>query len=191
MKKLLLLTALATSITFISFAYAEDTSNHSYSYAGISVGSPSSREEESRIGQDEKNTTYKLFGGYSINKNISVEGHYFNELTYISGPANPINPTGDHYKTQSYGIAAIYKIPFESITPFVKLGYHKWKFSETDDGNPTINTTGNDLFFGLGTSISLNDKVDFRIEAERFNYEDSEKEKIKTNLYSVGIAYKF
>ncbi|WP_201341100.1 porin family protein [Abyssogena phaseoliformis symbiont] len=137
------------------------------------------------LGQDEKNTTYKLFGGYRINQNISVEGHYSNKLTYIS------DPNGDHYKAQSYGISAIYKIPFESITPFVKLSYHRWKYSENDDGNPTVNTTGNDLFFGLGASISLNEKIDFRIEAERFNYEDSEKEDIRTNLYSVGVVYKF
>ncbi len=44
MKKLILLTALTTSMAFGSFTYAEDTSNHSYSYVGISVGSPSSKD---------------------------------------------------------------------------------------------------------------------------------------------------
>ena len=161
MKKLILLTALTTSITFTSFAYAEDKSNNSYSYAGISVGSPSSKDTGDLASKDEKNATYKLFGGYSINQNISVEGHYSNKLTYL------VDTNGDNYKMQSYGVSAIYKMPFENITPFVKLGYHRWKFSENEDGNPTINTTGNDLFFGLGISISLNDKVDFRIEAER------------------------
>ncbi len=135
--------------------------------------------------KDEKNATYKLFGGYSINQNISVEGHYSNKLTYL------LDTNGDNYKMQSCGVSAIYKIQFESVTPFVKLGYHKWKLSENEDNDPTINTTGSDLFFGLGTSISLNDKVDFRIEVEKFNYENSNKEDVKTNLYSVDVVYKF
>jgi opacity protein-like surface antigen len=154
-------------------------------YVGVSVGNPSSKDKDDLGDKNKKSFTSKVFGGYNINDNVAIEGHYSNKITDIS------DDSGDNYQMKSLGVAVVYGLPFETYTPFVKLGYHRWNFTENEDGNPAINTKGNDLFFGLGTNIAINDRFNLRLEAERFNYNNSDGDSVKTNLFSIGIVYNF
>jgi outer membrane autotransporter protein len=176
MKKLILIAALSA---YLPTAYAQTQQAGTEYYAGISIGS-AKISADLDANTSEKSGTYKLFIGTNIQENVDIEAHYSDKIYELS------NATGETIKASTYGVSAIYKMPQEDFTPFVKVGYHKWK-SESDDNVETLGKTdGTDFLYGAGITKELDEKISFRAEVEYFK---ADGDSIK--YYSIGVQRKF
>ena len=133
---------------------------------------------------DFKDTTWKLFGGYRINRNFAAEAFYANwgEIKVSTGA---VSATG---KLESFGISGMGILPVgRQFELFGKLGLASTKQKVSASGpGVTISDrdSGSELLFGLGGSFNFSRNLGLRAEWERLN--DSE-----VDVLSIGLQYKF
>jgi hypothetical protein len=148
---------------------------------------------------DENHHGVKVLLGFNVDEHLSIEG-YFAHLGggTISGKnGNTFDVNGKTYtfdvnstdtdavasvdvSTINYGISGVYNFiniydvaNTNKITPFVKIGLHKW---ETKFNSDYINfdidaletESGTDAFYGLGVSAEITDGIRAKLEFERF-----------------------
>jgi OOP family OmpA-OmpF porin len=189
----------ATSMTAVAAESSQGYVGISYSKVDIDTGISS---PTGTAVLDEKDNSIKLFAGLNIDENLAVEAHYidFGEASLSGNNGDTFVEGGVTYQflttasikveAESYGVSGLYKFNVgNDITPFVKLGLHKWEAKATvNAGSVTGSGTvdGTDPFYGLGVSASVFENIDIRAEFERFEA-DSEDIDYK----SIGVAYNF
>jgi len=126
---------------------------------------------------DLKDSSWKIFGGYRINRNFAAEAFYMN-WGEISVTLGPLTSRGE---MTSFGIAALGIIPLgQQFELFGKLG-----FASTDqEFNLASDSSGTELLFGVGAIYNFTRNFGIRAEWERAN--DSE-----VNNLSIGLQYRF
>lgn len=138
---------------------------------------------------DDKDTGWKAFLGYRVNRNLAVEGSYMNGGE-LGGTVNSFFGTGT-VKTDvtAWGIAALGILPVsERFELFGKLGFVRGE----SDSDVTINGTpiasdddsGTELTYGIGVVYNITRSLGIRAEWE--NVDDAD-----ISLLSIGIQYKF
>lgn len=186
----------------MSSAYALDAP-----YVGINYGQSEIDTEATNLtgsaSLDEKDSGIKLYAGLNLDENFAIEAHYadFGEASLsgnsgdtfsIDGTTFGFTQNGVTVKTEvkSFGISGIYRLPVnDTITPFAKLGIHRWDAEGTmssGDASVSVSDDGTDLFYGLGIAVSLSDEVTLRAEYERFNGDEDPIEYL-----SAGVSYQF
>jgi OOP family OmpA-OmpF porin len=137
---------------------------------------------------DDKDTGWKLFLGYRVNRNLAVEGSYMNGGEY-GGTVSSIFGTGS-VKTDvtAWGIAALGILPLnEQFELFGKLGFVSGE-SDADviigGTRVTVGDSGTELTYGLGAVFNVT--RNFGIRAEWENVDDAE-----ISMLSIGIQYRF
>ncbi|HWA37938.1 MAG TPA: outer membrane beta-barrel protein [Burkholderiales bacterium] len=133
---------------------------------------------------DLKDTAWKLFGGYRVNRHLAVEGSYFN-LGEIRLSGGGVSATGEG---DSWSLAAVGILPVgSSFSLFGKAGVAKTEVEARATG-PGGTVVGNgdqtELHFGAGAMFSISRNLSLRGEWERF--EDSE-----VDMISIGLQYRF
>lgn len=138
---------------------------------------------------DDKDTGWKAFLGYRVNRNLAVEGSYMNGGE-LGGTVNSFFGTGT-VKTDvtAWGIAALGILSLsERFELFGKLGFVRGE----SDSDVTINGTpipsdddsGTELTYGIGVVYNITRSLGIRAEWE--NVDDAD-----ISLLSIGIQYKF
>ena len=189
----------ATSMTAVAAESGQGYVGISYSKVDIDTGISS---PTGTAVLDEQDNSIKLFAGLNIDENLTVEAHYIdfgeaslsgnNGDTFIEGGVTYqfLTTASIKVEAESYGVSGLYKFNVgNDITPFVKLGLHKWEAKATvNAGSVTGSGTvdGTDKFYGLGVSAPVFENIDIRAEFERFKA-DSEDIDYK----SIGVAYNF
>ncbi|QTR49223.1 porin family protein [Candidatus Thiothrix anitrata] len=180
MKKQLLIAALAAlqspTILADGFFGTSESSSESGFYGGGGIGQTS-------LECDGCNTTnWKLFGGYKVSKNVSIEGGYYN----IIDAKKEIAPGADaDVAVTGLGLAGIASFPVsDDVEIFGKVGVMKWDIEAKVTGVPTsINSDGTDLLVGAGGMYKMDENWGVRGEYERIGGD------IKANMYSVGAVF--
>jgi OOP family OmpA-OmpF porin len=137
---------------------------------------------------DDKDTGWKIFGGYQVNKNFAVEGTYINWGS-LKGNGTlvgvPVTISGD---ATSFGVAAVGILPIsERFSLFGKAGILMTTTSATIAGGGVSASDDDDdteLHLGVGAMFNLTDRWSIRGEWERT--QDS-----KIDMISIGIQYRF
>lgn len=155
-------------------------------YLGGSIGQTSADICDGLSGCDDEDTGFKIFGGYSFNKNFAIEGGYFNPgESRVSGPGGFLSIEGSSIFVDAVGI-----IPLnEKFSLLGKIGLQRWEaeakgvvlgapVSESDDGT--------DLKFGLGAQFDITQNFGARVEWERFDFDDTD-----IDFLSVGVLFRF
>jgi OmpA-OmpF porin, OOP family len=138
---------------------------------------------------DEKDSGWKAFFGYRINRHFAIEGSYVNwgEASLNGGTflGVPANATGE---LTSWGVAAVGIIPIgERFWGFGKIGFMR---SEVD---VNVNVAGfagagsesdTEAHYGLGLGFNITPRLAVRGEWERAA--DN-----KANMLSIGLQYRF
>ena len=146
----------------------------SSAYVGANIGQSKFRNAcNGFTGCDDKDTAFKLFGGYQFTPNIAAELGY-TDLGKIGG----INVKGN-----AWDLSAVGMWPLASqISLLGRLGaYH----GELKDGG---SDTKNGLTFGLGAQYDFNRNIGVRAEWQRFNNMSSN---VDVDVLSVGALYRF
>lgn len=133
---------------------------------------------------DLKDTSWKIFGGYRINRNFAAEG-FWGEWGEISVRSGAVTATGE---IRTFGIAGLGILPLgQQFELFGKLGLGstKQKVSASGPGvTITDRDTGSELLYGFGATYNFSRNFGVRAEWERLN--DSE-----VDIMSIGLEYRF
>jgi OmpA-OmpF porin, OOP family len=139
---------------------------------------------------DLKDSAWKLFGGYQLNRHFAVEATYgdWGDITIgttVSGI--PVSATGEIW---SAGVAALGILPLggDRFGLFGKVGilYTEQEATGSAPGVPTQTETetGSELHYGFGALFNITRNLGVRAEWERLH--DSE-----VDILSVGIQFRF
>lgn len=123
-------------------ALAQDTS---HAYFGVSVGQSKTEIDANGVtsgllpgvsaassSTDEKDTAYKLFGGYQFNRNLAIEGGYFNlgnnSFNAVTSPAGTL---AGETKAQGLNLDLVGTLPLtERLSALARIGaHHTWSKS--------------------------------------------------------------
>jgi OmpA-OmpF porin, OOP family len=153
---------------------------------------------------DEKDTGWKIFGGYKFNRNFAVEAAYmdlgdFNARTTATLP--PLVPTPTPltltFKVKElFNIAAVGILPITNqVSVFGKLGGYRAKTELRASAVSTASNsdTNTDFFFGLGVGYDFTRNLGIRAEWEKFKKVGDKDETFQgdVDFYSLGFIYRF
>jgi hypothetical protein len=152
-------------------------------YAGVGVGQFNVKVENissSTFNGDD--TVYKAFGGWRLNRFISVE------LDYVDLGS----PSDKNVETKINGWApyVIGTIPLGPIEIFGRLGYYFYNVDVTGSASAiaqSIDGGQSDVVYGAGFGITLFDHLNARLEYEEFNIKDTKE----SNAVWLSGAWRF
>jgi OmpA-OmpF porin, OOP family len=161
-------------------------------YIGGSIGQMEA-DGDCRPGRtcDFKDSAWKLFGGYQLNRHFAVEATYgdWGDITIRTTTASgiPVSATGEIW---SAGVAALGILPLggDRFGLFGKVGilYTEQEATGSAPGIPTETETqtGSELHYGVGALFNITRNLGVRAEWERLH--DSE-----LDILSIGIQFRF
>ncbi|MET3108623.1 OOP family OmpA-OmpF porin [Oxalobacteraceae bacterium GrIS 2.11] len=220
MKHLGSLTLLAAATCVTPFAVAQNSTDSSNSqnsaawYMGANIGQSKAKIDNNSIhdvliydgatsvsiSDDNRDTGYKVYGGYQINDNFAIEAGFFDlgKFSYLATtvPAGTVN--GD-IRLKGLNLDLLGFIPLtENFSVFGRVGMNyaqaRDNFSASGivaitDPNPSKRSLN--YKFGLGLQYRLTQALAIRLEAERNRVDDAIGNKGDVDLYSVGLTYRF
>ncbi len=191
-------------------ALSQDTPHY---YGGVSAGQSKTETDASGLTSgllpgvsaasssvDQKDTAYKLFGGYQFNRNFAIEGGYFNlghnSFNAVTSPAGTL--AGDT-KVQGLNLDLVGTLPLtERLSALARVGaQHAWSKSshsgsgaaagvassgKRDDGGYKV---------GLGLQYEFNPSMWVRGELERYRLKDAVGQHANVDLVSVSLVFPF
>lgn len=149
---------------------------------------------------DERDIGYKLFGGYQLNRILSLEGGYFDlgtfDYTATTTPAGTLNGS---IKLNGLNFDAVGTLPLTeklSLLGRAGLNYAKAKDSFSGSGaviptDPGASTRDLNYKFGVGLQYDFTKAFGVRAEAERYRIDDAVGNKGDVDLLSLGMVYRF
>ncbi len=191
-------------------ALAQDTSHY---YGGVSVGQSKTEVDANGVTSgllpgvsaassttDEKDTAYKLFGGYQFNRNLAIEGGYFNlGNNSFNAVTTPAGTLAGETKAQGINLDLVGTLPLtERFSALARIGaHHTWSkstFSGTGAAAAVASSSKRDdggYKVGLGLQYELNPSMWIRGELERYRFKDAVGERANVDLLSVSLVFPF
>ncbi|MDD2775881.1 MAG: OmpA family protein [Gallionella sp.] len=155
------------------------------------------------IADNNRDTGYKLFGGYQFNKYFGLEGGYFNlgQFGFLSTTL-PAGSLAGNIKLQGLSFGTVGTLPItERFSAFGRLGLNyaqsRTSFSGTGAGlgvvplNPNPNKNQINYKLGLGVQYDVTPSLGMRAEVERYRVNDAIGNKGDVDLYTIGLIYRF
>lgn len=189
---------------------AQDTS---HTYFGVSVGQSKTEVDANGVTsgvlpgvsaasstKDEKDTAYKLFGGYQFNRNLAIEGGYFNlgnnSFNAVTSPAGTL---AGETKAQGLNLDLVGTLLLtERLSALARIGaHHTWSkstFSGTGAAAAVASSSQRDdggYKVGLGLQYELNPSMWLRGEIERYRIKDAVGQRANVDLVSVSLVFPF
>ncbi len=185
-----------------------------YPYLGLSVGQARAHFDEQRMGasvlgagftsttidRNERDTGYKLFGGYQMSRNWAFEAGYFDlgssSFTAITVPAGTLS---GKVRSQGLNLDLVGTLPITER--FSALGRIGAQYARTRDSfgstglatvinaNPSHRETNAKV--GVGLQYEFSPSFLVRTEAERYRMNDGVGHKANVDMYSVSLVMPF
>lgn len=190
------------------------TADDSGWYVGGNVGQSRAKIDDARITSgllgggftttsmtdDNRDTGYKLFGGYQFNDYFAVEGGYVNLGSFgFTSTTVPAGSLHGNIKLEGVNLDLVGILPItQRFSAFGRVGafYADAKDNFTGAGLVNVTTPNpskSDVNYkaGLGLQYAFTDSVGMRLEAERYRVNDAVGNKGDIDLFSVGLVYRF
>lgn len=191
-------------------AQAQNTSHY---YGGVAVGQSKTEIDANGVTggllpgistasstADEKDTAYKLFGGYQFNRNLAIEGAYFNlGKNSFSAVTTPAGTLAGETKAQGLNLDLVGTLPLtERLSALARIGVHHTRSKSTFGGTGAAaavadsskrNDGGHKV--GLGLQYELNPSMWIRGELERYRVKDAVGRRANVDLLSVSLVFPF
>ena len=200
----------ALAVIASPFAVADDSGW----YGGLNIGQSRAKIDDARITgsllgggftgtsitDDNRDTGYKLFGGYRFNKNFALEGGYF-DLGKIGFTATtlPAGTLSGNIRLKGLSLDAVGVLPVtEKFSAFGRIGlnYADAKDSFTGTGlvavlNPNSSKRDTNYEVGLGLQYDFTESFGMNFKAERYRINDAVGNRGDIDLFSAGLIYRF
>ena len=204
----------ALAVATVPCAQAQDLAPDTGWYGGISAGRSAATIDDGRITSEllgaglatsgitnqDRSSGYKIFGGYQINRVMSVEGGYFDlgKFGFTAKTVPPGTLTGD-IKLHGLNLDLVGKFPITE--KFSLLGRVGLNYADAQDhfaGTGAVNVTNpnphkrdTNYKFGLGLGYDFTEALGMRLEAERYRVNDAVGHKGHVDLVTLGLVYRF
>jgi len=193
------------------FAAAQDSGW----YGGLNIGQSTAKIDDARITSsllgggfpaptsitdDDRDTGYKLFGGYKFNRNFALEGGYFDLGKFgFAATTVPAGILSGNIRLRGLNLDAVGILPIaETFSAFGRIGFNHAEARDSFAGtgavnvlNPSPSKRDTNYKFGLGVQYDFSQSLGMRAEAERYRINDAVGNKGDVDLVSVGLVYRF
>jgi OmpA-OmpF porin, OOP family len=215
--KIALATATATAAV-ATLMLAAAAPSHAQWYVGASVGksditfnNATQSEQFLDLGyldpvttSRNRDTGYRLFGGYQLHKNVALEAAYVDLGKF--GFRTDVSPAGSliaSTRISGFELSALGLLPLnERFTLFARIGalagdtktsYAGSGSVEALLGGETQSKRSTQLSYGAGATFAINNRLAVRGEWSKYTQLGNEFTGGKTdaNLYSLGLTYRF
>ncbi len=200
------------ALTLIASPYAR--AQDSGWYLGANVGQSRAKIDDARITsgllgsglgvttlQDhDKDTGFKVFGGYEFNRWFSLEGGYFDlgKMGYTAATL-PGGTLEGQIKVQGVNLDAVLNIPLtEKFSVFGRAGVIYADAKDTFSGtgavivvNPSPSEKATNYKYGGGLQYDFTKSFGMRAEYERYRINDAIGNKGDIDLASIGLLFRF
>ena len=150
--------------------------------------------------RDNRDTGYKLFGGYQINPNFAIESGYFDLGRF--GYSSTTTPTGSFNgstRVKGLNLDLVGMVPLsERLSAFGRVGaaYARSRANFSSTGAVPLNFSNRDrnrtdVKYGLGLQYAVTDALALRAEIERYRISDPLRNRGNVNMASLGMIYRF
>jgi len=187
--------ALAASATFAGPVLAQDTGF----YIGGALGQAQiDLDCTGATSCDDKDSSWKIFGGYQFNKNFALEFGYGNlGEASLSGPTPPLGTTSVKFESTLFELVAVGSLPLaDRFSIYGKIGLYR---ADTDAdvsnsvlGSTTESDSNSDLTFGVGVRYDFTRNLGVRAEWQRYSdVTAGDFGESDIDVISVGIIWRF
>ena len=209
--RLLALAALGVTTATSALAQAQESG---YFYGGLGVGQTRAKIDEARISagllgsglttsgfaRDEKDTGYKVFGGYQLSRNFALELGVFDlgkfKFNATTVPAGMLN---GQLKVQGVNLDLVGTLPLtERLSLLGRIGGTSARTRDQFTGtgavavlNPSPHQRANNYKFGGGLQYEISPAFLVRGEAERYRINDAVGNRGDVNMFSVSLVFPF
>ncbi|MBA3625977.1 MAG: OmpA family protein [Methylibium sp.] len=185
-----------------------------YFYGGLSVGQSRAKIDEERItdrlfsaglsttdmSRDERDTAYKLFGGYQFNRHFALEAGYFKLGTFgFRSTTTPAGTLDGEIKLQGVNLDLVGTLPLtERWSAIGRVGAQHAKARDrfsgsgavsVSDANPSKRDTNYKV--GAGLQYAFSPSFLMRAEVERYRINDAVGNDGDVNLVSLSVVFPF
>lgn len=191
-------------------ALAEDTGW----YGGANVGRSAANIDDPRItsgllGQGlgttsidhrDRDTAFKLYGGYQLTPHLAVEGGYFDlgKFGYTAHTA-PLGSLRGDMRVRGLNLDLVGTVPLtDRLSLLGRVGVNHARVNDRFAGTGSVSvarTTASkseaNAKFGVGVNYAFNDALSMRLEFERYRVNDAIGNKGDIDTLSVGLVYRF
>ena len=183
-------------------------------YFGINAGQSRAKIDDARIisgllagrfattsiRDDDRDTGYKIFGGYQINRNFAFEAGYFDmgKFGYIANTV-PLGSLTGEIKIRGLNLDLVGTLPVtERFSMFGRVGLSHAEARDTFTGTglvhvvkPYLTKRDDGVKYGVGMQYAFNESWAMRVEAERHRVNDAVGNRGDIDLVSAGLIYRF
>jgi len=205
-----MLSLVALGVIASPFAAAQDSGW----YAGFNVGQSRAKIDDVRITSgllgagftttsithDDRDTGFKIFGGYQFNRYFAFEGGYFDlgKFGYQAATV-PVGTLNGKIKLKGVNFDAVLNLPMtEKFSVFARVGANYAEAKDTFTGTGAVNVilpdpkkSGTNYKFGGGLQYDFTKSFGMRAEVERYRINDAVGNKGDIDLASVGLLFRF
>ena len=152
------------------------------------------------ISDRDRNTGFKFFGGYQLNRYFALEGGYFDLGRFgFTSTTLPAGSLDGNIRLRGLDFDAVGFLPItEKLSAFGRIGliYAQARDNFSGTGAVTVLTpsprkNATNYKFGVGLQYALTPSLGMRLEAERYRIDDAVGNKGDIDLLSVGLIYRF
>lgn len=185
---------LASAITFVGPAFAQDTGF----YIGGALGQAKVDVDcTGATSCDDKDTSWRIFGGYQFNRNFAIEAGYidFGEAS-ASGPTPPFGTTSVTQEATAFDVVAVGMLPLmDRFSVFGKLGFYRAdtdvSVTNTVLGSVSESDSNTDLTFGVGVRYDFTRNLAVRAEWQRYSDVGISDLESDVDVFSLGVLWRF
>ena len=165
-----------------------DTKNNSF-YLGTGAGIY--YVDIDGVGLDATAPTWRVFGGYTLNKYISFEGGYTNLFEISDDITDPLVDADVDLDGSSFDVLVRPTLPIgERFELFGIVGYswYDWDISVQVDDLPVVSDSDKDseFLYGLGGAWNVNDRWSLRGEWTNVDVSDAD-----FGMFTASVSYSF
>ncbi len=198
----------------MAFAADESEQNDSGWYIGGNIGQSRAHVDAHKIATDvmaagysstylDHNTIdsgFKVYGGYQINRYISVESGYFDlgehQFRSITQPDGLLT---NNMKFRGVNLDVVAYLPVtEKLSAFARLGVNYALTQDTFSGTGAASALAGKLHdrhafgkAGVGLQYEFSESFAMRVESERYRLSNALTDHNEVDLFSVGVVYRF
>ena len=173
-------------------------------YGGVAVGQAKFKDGCTGItgtgfagGCDDKDTAWKVFGGYQFHRNVAVELGYvdFGEAT-ASGTLFGVPATASA-DAKALELTAVGILPFtQQLSAYGKAGAYRWDVDARATAGAAAaggGDDGTDFTYGVGLKYDFTRNLAARVEYQRYNDlgNSNTTGQSDVNMWSLGLMFKF
>ena len=196
------------------FAASSFAQEGGYAYGGLSIGQSRAKIDEPRItasllsggltttsmSRDERDTAYKIFGGWQFNRHVALEAGYFKlgEFGFTS-TTTPAGTLTGQIKLQGMNLDLVGTLPLgERWSAQARVGAQSAQARDTFSGtgavsvlNPNPSKRETNFKIGAGLQYELTRSLFVRAEIERYRINDAVGNHGDVNVASLSLVVPF